>query len=119
MPALGHADPRANVVAHPLVAEAAMCAGEDIKPGFKPVGKALRDLDRLVDGSGRRLGSIVGEAAAGSRFCPGNRVVAVKLDHGSFGRHHVRAIDLNLVVALSVARSLKQATAKKREHTSD
>jgi len=93
MPILGDAHARADVVADPLHAEAALLRGEDVEADFGPIGKALRDLYGLMFG-------VVGGCDARSCEMADRSVVGVKLNHCGVGRDGFRSIDLNLVVAL-------------------
>jgi hypothetical protein len=81
-----------------LVSFAGPVAHENIEPGFKPAGEALRDLDGFVqrvfvgaDSVHLGLGAFEGE-------------VGMQLDHGSRGRDHLGAVDLHFVIALGAER---------------
>jgi hypothetical protein len=88
-------NPRTNVIANPLHAKAALFAGKNVKANFGPVVDALGDLDGFVFGviSG-------GHAVDGLAVAVGGEV-RVQFDHGAAGSNRLRAVDLNLVVALS------------------
>ena len=72
-------------------------AGENIETGFKPVVKAVGDLNGLVPGVIRRQRAVIG----GLRSL--HREVVVEFDHSYAARNSFRSVDLNLVVALGVS----------------
>ena len=76
VPTVGHAHARPDVVAHPLHAQPALLAGEDVKANFGPVVDPLRDFDRLVFGViGGRTPSIAGCPSAVKFECSSTIVV--------------------------------------------
>ncbi len=96
MPRLGHADAGADVVADPLYAGAALLAGEDVEANFGPVVQTLGDFDGLV------FGVVGGIDAIDESLLADGGVVGMQLDHGAMRSLRLRAIDLDLVVALRV-----------------
>src|ERR1019366_7963756 len=48
MPAIGHADARADVVADPLHSVAGLLAGEDVEADLRPTGESGSEVQRLV-----------------------------------------------------------------------
>ncbi len=96
MPFGRDAKARANMRADEIQATANARAGEDVESGFKPIVEAVRDLDRLVPGV------IRGQRAVVSLLRPFRGEVIVQLDHGDAARDGFRAVDLDLIVILSV-----------------
>src|SRR5437016_13943638 len=82
------------MVAHPLPAAVRLDAGEDVETGLKPVGEALRDLERLVHSVIRRCDSVNDRLRA---FC---REIAMQFDHRGAGLDCVIGVDLDLVAVL-------------------
>lgn len=82
------------MIPHPLPAVTGIDAGENVEAGLEPGRETLRNLDGLVPGVRGRQHSIH------DAFRPAEGEVAVQLDHGPFGPHGLRGIDLNLIVFL-------------------
>src|SRR6266446_6222634 len=109
MPLGRNAKARANVRADEIQAAAIARAGEDVKAGFEPVVEAMGNFDRLVPGV------IRGQCAVVSVLRSLRGEVIVQLDHGHAARNGFRAIDLDLVVALSPNQRREQADWRESE----
>ena len=86
------------MIAHPLHAMAVLLAGKNIKAHFRPTGQPLRDLQRLV------LLAVGGIDAVDYILLTVRGEVGMELNHGALWFYRVRAIDLNLIVALRASR---------------
>ena len=100
------------MVPHPLHAMPVLPAGKDVEAHFRPTGQTLRDLERLVQ-------LVVGGIHAVDHVLLSlQRVVGMKLNHGALWLYGVRAIDLDLVVALGTQLACAlRSSGQHREHT--
>ena len=98
------------MVPHPLHAMAILLAGEDVEAHFRPAGQTLRDLDGLV------FLVVGGIHSIDHVLLPLRSVVGMELNHGAFCFYRVRAIDLNLIVALRASRQHAPQSGKRSEN---
>src|ERR1044071_1568582 len=95
-PFVGRANTGTNMIAHPLPAMVGLNAGKHIQPGLEPRGEPVRNLESFVEGMLGREHAVYGT------FLAFNGVITMELNHGSPLRHGFGAIDLNLVIVLSL-----------------
>src|SRR5258707_387032 len=86
------------MVAHPLPSMSRVSAGENVETGFKPLGKTVRYLDRLMQG-------VVGRDCAVVRpFRSLKSKIAVQFDHSGALLHRLRGVHLDLIILLTPQR---------------
>jgi hypothetical protein len=90
------------VVAYPVPAHSTLRTGENVKPGFEPIGEAVRYFDGFVELVIVRIEAIHGslESLEGE--------VTVQLDHGLMRRNGLVGIDLDLIVVLREQRETEK-----------
>src|SRR5256885_187979 len=94
MPFFGNANARPDVVPDPFPSPAGLDAGEDVKAGFEPGRKPMRDFNSLM----KRM--IIRKHAIHTVPVAIESIVAVQFDHGFAARNSFGAVNLDFIAVL-------------------